>query len=389
MKDKSKEQLINELVKMRQRIAELEELETEHKRMEEELRESNKRFRDIVENALEWIWEVDANGKYTYVSHVVEKILGYKPEEILEKHFYDLFYPEDREKLKKVAFKVFAKKQSFSEFKNRNMHKNGKTVWLSTSGVPILDEKGTLLGYRGADIDITECKRAEEELKSSSEQLRNLYAHLESVREEERTHIAREIHDELGQALTALKMDLSWLNHKLPKDQKSLLEKTKSILKLIDNIIRTVQRISTELRPGILDDLGLAAAIEWQVEEFQKRSGIKCKVNLVPEDVILAQDCSTTIFRIFQETLTNVARHANATRVKVSLKEKVGKLELKVKDNGKGITEKQISDSKSLGLIGIRERVHFWGGEVKISGIQDKGTTITVSIPLNKKGVTR
>jgi len=227
--------------------------------------------------------------------------------------------------------------------------------------------------------------KAEEELKKSREELRNLSTYLQSVREEERTRIAREIHDELGQALTALKIDLSWLNNRLPEEQKPLFEKIESMSKLIDSTIQTVRRISSELRPGILDDLGIAAAIEWQAEEFQSRTGIKCEVTLEPEDIILDKDYSTTIFRICQEAMTNVARHANATRVEVSLKEKSGKLVLEVKDNGKGITEEQIADPKSFGLIGIRERTHFWEGEVIISGIPDKGTTVTVSIPFDKK----
>ncbi|MEW6418584.1 MAG: response regulator [Nitrospirota bacterium] len=230
--------------------------------------------------------------------------------------------------------------------------------------------------------NVLERKRAEDELKSSREQLRNLSAHLQTVREEEGKHIAREIHDELGQALTALKMDASLLINKLPNDQKQLIEKTKSMSKLIDATIQTVQRILTELRPGLLDDLGLLAAIEWQAEEFQKRTGIKCEVTLEPDEIIIDQDRSTAIFRIFQEALTNVSRHANATTVKVNLKKKAEKLILKVKDDGRGITEKQISDPKSLGLIGIRERVHLFGGEFKISGIRDKGTAVTVGIPL-------
>ena len=176
MKDeeKTKEQLINELAEMSQRIAELEVSETEHSRSEQKLLESEKRFRDITENALEWIWECDTDGKYIYAGSVVEKILGYKPEEVLEKHFYDLFHPEDRQELKKAAFEVFAKKQPFREFINRNVHKDGKTVWLSTSGVPILDEKGNLLGYRGADIDISERKQTDAALKQSEERYRTL-----------------------------------------------------------------------------------------------------------------------------------------------------------------------------------------------------------------------
>jgi signal transduction histidine kinase len=158
--------------------------------------------------------------------------------------------------------------------------------------------------------------------------------------------------------------------------------------KLIDSTLQTVKRISTDLRPELLDDLGLSAAIEWQGGEFQNRTGIKSEVTMDPEEIILDQDCSIAIFRIFQETLTNVARHSHATRVTVKLKMKTGKIELKVKDNGKGITEKQISGPKSFGLIGIRERVHFLDGNVEIKGVQGKGTTVTVRIPIHKEGKT-
>ncbi len=155
-------------------------------------------------------------------------------------------------------------------------------------------------------------------------------------------NIAREIHDELGQVLTALNMDLFWLNNKLPEDQRYLREKVKSMSELVDGTIKTVQRISAELRPGLLDDLGLAAASEWQAREFQNRSGIKCKVTLHPEDIILSQDISVTIFRIFQEALRNIFRHANATWVKANLSEKADKIELEVRDNGKCVPRRAI-----------------------------------------------
>ena len=224
--------------------------------------------------------------------------------------------------------------------------------------------------------------KMEAELRSSRQQLRNLAAHLQSVREEERASIARELHDEMGQALTALKMDLSWLNKRLAQDDTSLAEKVESMSRLTDRTIQGVRRLSTELRPGILDDLGLAAAIEWQVEEFEERTGIGCEVSVDDGVINLEQGCSTAIFRIFQEALTNVARHAGATKVKASLKDKDSKLVLEVKDNGRGITEKQISDAKSFGIMGMRERVYPWGGEVKISGMRGEGTTVRVSIPL-------
>jgi len=174
--DKTKEQLIQELAELRQRVAELEAADTERKWAEEALRESEERFQQVAEHAQEWIWEVDAHGSYTYSSPIVEEILGYKPEEVVgKKHFYDLFHPEDREELKKAAFEVFAQKQSFREFINRNMRKDGETVWLSTSGVTILDEEGNLLGYRGADIDTTERKQAQEALRESEERLKILF----------------------------------------------------------------------------------------------------------------------------------------------------------------------------------------------------------------------
>jgi signal transduction histidine kinase len=234
--------------------------------------------------------------------------------------------------------------------------------------------------------DITERKEAEEELLRSRQELRSLSVHLQDKTEEERASLAREIHDELGQALTALKFDLSWLSERLPRGEKTLLEKMKSMVKLIDTTIKGVKRLATELRPGLLDDLGLIAAMDWQMAEFRERTGIKCKGTFVPEDLVLGKNMDTAVFRIFQELLTNVARHARATKVTVSLKEDGGILELRVRDNGSGIRGKQFSSSKSLGLIGIRERVHYWGGDVKVMGIPGKGTTAIIRIPLEERG---
>lgn len=229
--------------------------------------------------------------------------------------------------------------------------------------------------------EIAEHKRSEEELKQSRERLRDLASHLQTIREKEGSRIAREIHDELGQALTALKMDIHWVGQRLSKDQQLLLEKAKSMSKLIDTTIHSVQRISSELRPGLLDDLGLSAAIEWQAKEFQNRTNIQCKIISIPEEIILDRATSTAIFRIFQETLTNIARHANATIVEVMLKQKSGTIELAVHDNGKGITEKEISDSRSFGLIGMQERAHSLGGYLTIRGARNKGTNVEVFIP--------
>ena len=234
--------------------------------------------------------------------------------------------------------------------------------------------------------DITDAKQVEDQLRASREQLRELSRFLESVREDERTRLAREMHDELGQTLTALKIDLSWLARRLLQEREPLLEKTASMGELIDEAIQTVKRIATELRPGVLDDLGLADAIEWQTQELGKRTDIRFRFNASPEQVIVDRDRSTAIFRICQEALTNVVRHADATRVSVSLKKRSGRISLRIRDNGKGVEESQILDPGALGLLGMRERARDWGGEVAITGAPGKGTLVVVSIPLAEKG---
>ena len=202
------------------------------------------------------------------------------------------------------------------------------------------------------------------------------------MREEERIRISREVHDELGQALTGLKIDLSWLGSRLPKHLDPLIDKTREMSAHIDETIKTVRRISTELRPGILDHLGLVAALEWQAHEFQTRTGIQCRVGNALDRTILDEDLNTVFFRIFQEMLTNITRHAGATRVEVRLAEDNGRLILEVKDNGRGITPEQISNVKSIGLAGMRERAALLGGQVTISGAPKKGTKVVLAIPL-------
>lgn len=222
----------------------------------------------------------------------------------------------------------------------------------------------------------------EDEFHRSTEQLRELSARLQSVREEERTHLARAIHDELGQALTGLKMDVAWLQKHLDQEQPVLLDKTQVMSDLTDVIIKTVRRIATELRPGILD-LSLVATIEWQLQEFQYRSGIESKLISAPEETTLDVDGATAVFRIFQETLTNVARHAQATRIEVNVEENATFLTLQVWDNGRGITEGEIQSPKSIGLLGMRERARLRAGEVHFQGLPDQGTTVTVRLPLS------
>jgi signal transduction histidine kinase len=227
-----------------------------------------------------------------------------------------------------------------------------------------------------------ERRRAEEQLRSSHQQLRALTTYLQYVREEERTRISREVHDELGQALTGLKMDLAWVSGHLPHNARNVQPKIKEMSSGIDVTINTVRRISTELRPGILDSLGLVAAIEWQASEFQTRTGIVCVVNSSVTETLWDQDFTTAFFRIFQETLTNIIRHAKATRVEVKLDAEDGRLVLTVADNGRGITEEEMNNTRSIGLVGMRERAALVNGDITLKGAPGKGTVVTVRIPL-------
>jgi PAS domain S-box-containing protein len=229
-----------------------------------------------------------------------------------------------------------------------------------------------------------ERKRAETQLQQSQERLRSLTGRLESIQEEERIRIAREVHDELGQALTGVKLELVFLRNHLGNVEPSILDKVESIVKLVDRTMQSVRKIATELRPVVLDQLGLIPAIEWQAREFQTRTGISCRLNIYLRTVALPIDRATGVFRIFQEILTNVVRHAQATRVEISMQEHMGHLLVQVTDNGRGITDGEVSGSHSLGLIGMRERALLLGGETKIERLK-QGTMVTVRVPLDER----
>ena len=224
---------------------------------------------------------------------------------------------------------------------------------------------------------------AEEDIRSSNERLRKLYQRLEMIREEERTRIAREVHDELAQILSTLKLELSLLDKKMVNDKAPLRDDTQMMLILVNNTIQSVKRITTDLRPPILDDLGLHEAIEWQGREFEKRTGIHFESTVCFGNVELDIERSTAIFRIFQEALTNVLRHAKAKNINVLIQEKDAMVTVQIKDDGIGITSEQILDIKSLGLMGMRERARAWKGDVTIEGTRNQGTTVTINIQLN------
>jgi signal transduction histidine kinase len=282
-----------------------------------------------------------------------------------------LIRSRDRSRLTPIIFLTAAADEMSSMFRGYEV---GAVDYLQKPVVPeILKSKVAVF---------VELHRKSERLKESEEKLRRLAAHLISVREEERAHIAREIHDELGQVLTGLKMEVTWLAKRLR--EKPLIEKTDSMCKLIDTTVQTVRKIATGLRPEMLDDMGLIAAVGWQAKEFQKRTGIRCRAKLPPE-VKFDIDISTTMFRIFQEILTNVARHSRATRVDIELSVNEDRVALEVTDNGVGIADTDVTGKKSLGLLGMNERALLFGGEVRITGTPGHGTRVSVSIPMKQK----
>jgi PAS domain S-box-containing protein len=280
------------------------------------------------------------------------------------------------------------RKEDRVEIDSEKTKKDGTKVPCIVTATPFRDTEGEIIGIVEDFKDISDRKKSEEALFQSREQLRNLASHLQSIRDEERGRIAREIHDELGQSLTALGMDVHWLKQRLSEDEKPLRERATLMSDLIVETISSVKRISSELRPALLNDFGLSAAIEWQLVEFGNRTGIQFEIHSDPEDIVLDDSRSLAIFRIFQEALTNVARHAEATMVEVHLRKKDDKVEMEVRDNGKGITEERNRDPKSFGLIGMRERVHTFGGCLRISGTNNNGTFIKVIIPLPQGGGT-
>lgn len=244
----------------------------------------------------------------------------------------------------------------------------------------IMVQIGTQLGR------VLERKRAQDQSEASQGQLRNLYHRLQKVREEERMRTAREVHDHLSQLLTTIKLELSLLDKKLAHYNPGIRGSTQQLLDMSDGAIQSVKRIAMDLRPPILDDLGLSEAIEWQVKEFKSRTGIHCVFLNQMNGYELDLERSTTLFRIFQETLTNIVRHSQATKVSVKLYACQENISLQVGDNGCGITAEQVQDLRSLGLLGMRERAMVWGGNVQISGAENEGTNVTINIKRKENG---
>lgn len=356
---------------------------TERKRSEIELKESEQKFKMLFNSANDAVFVTQIEpgktfGDFIEVNEVACKQLGYLKEEFLQLSPSAIIHPKSIEDFNKYTKILLNEGHVIYDILLRAKDKKIIPAEVN-SHLFIYKEKLTILSIAR---DITERKISEENLKRTTKLLRELAAHLQSVREEERTLIAREIHDELGQVLLVLKIKLKLINKKLPNDLLVVKEELDEVINMIDASVESVHKISSKLRPNILDELGLIAAIEWQINEFEKLTNIKCSHVLPRKEIAIDKDRQTVIFRILQEALTNVARHSGADKVQINLFTHQSKLILEIKDNGKGITKEQISDVKSLGIHGMEERVMIFGGSFMIEGFAGKGTTLKIEIPI-------
>ncbi|MGH7491315.1 MAG: 7TM diverse intracellular signaling domain-containing protein [bacterium] len=393
---------------------EREVVERQHR--EEELRSSEERYRTLYEDNPSMYFTVNLQGKVLSVNRFGAEQLGYTVGELVGSSVLEIFYAEDRPAVIAQVTTCVQHPNQVYHWEFRKVHRNGELLWVREHGCAVQDHQGYVvvlivcenitaqrkaaealaqyhhdLEERSSALkssneklrqEIQERAHAERELKHSQEELRNLSAHLERLREEERIHISREIHDELGQVLSTLNLNLGTLENQLPKDQKSLLALTKSMSELIHLTLQRVKKISQELRPSVLDHLTFPQAVSWQIEEFRGKTGISCELAMKNiHDLRLAIHTASALFRVLQEALTNIVRHAGATQVRVDLERMEDHLILRIQDNGKGITQEEMADSQSFGLIGMRERIRRIEGTIAITGSNNQGTTIVCTIP--------
>jgi PAS domain S-box-containing protein len=345
-----------------------------------------RRQADIINQIQETVISTDLDGYVVSWNRGAEKMLGYSVEEALGKHISFIYPEEDREYLEREVLGP-VKAKGIHQVEVRRLTKTGALRVAQLSLTLLRDDTDSPIGIIGYSMDITDRKRGEEALLNSRNQLAALAVRLESVREEERTRIALEVHDVLGQALTGLKLDVAWTHKRIAESIDSLrhaavLARLDSAKELLDSTIQSVRDIATTLRPGVLDEIGLEAAVEWQAREFQHRTGIGSNTTIRPRNMALSPEQSTALFRILQEILTNVARHAQATNVDIRLEQSGEQVSLQVRDDGRGITGVEQSGPKAFGLLGMRLRAQQQGGSFDIQGTSGTGTTVTVNIPL-------
>jgi PAS domain S-box-containing protein len=357
------------------------------KRSVKKLQETENQLYRVVRDAPIPLMVHSEDGQVHMVNKMWTELTGYSQTDIptIQK-WAEKAYGEHQHRVLKEIQKVYNIKKSTLEGSFPITTSDGKKqVWdfCSSPLGKLPDGKNFVISMA---VDVTNREDEKHRLEASLEQLRKLSNRLQTIREEERRHIAREVHDEIGQILTSLKYDLNWIEPRISESQEPLREKVKSMESLVNALMQTVQRIASDLHPTVLENLGLCEAIEWQAKEFQNRTGIPCELSMEQSHIKLEADQSNTVFRIFQETLTNVARHANASKINIFFHKDQEHVCLEITDNGDGITQTQVYNENSMGLLMMRERSRLWGGEIHVSGAPGKGTTVKLRIPLTLHG---
>lgn len=362
---------------------------TERKKAEDELKHSNILIKKNEEKLKEaqalghiGSWEIDLAHDKTSWSEELYNIFGIEKtdSEPSSDLLLSFVLPEDIDEVRKNIQESYDSLKD-SVFNFRFIRKDGNLRYGYIERRFEFDKNNIAIRYFGIIQDITERQIAEQEILARNKQLRDLSNQLERIREDERTHIAREIHDELGQQITSLKMDIDWVSHKQNNQEAIVLSKLHEMLHLCDGLISTVRRISSDLRPAIIDDLGLIEALEWKCNDFEEKMGIRCKFSSKIKDRKFENLFSINVYRILQETLTNVSRHAGAKSVTVSVSENETELILEISDDGKGINTENTGNRKTLGIMGMKERAALLGGKLTLSGTINKGTQTTLTLP--------
>jgi PAS domain S-box-containing protein len=342
------------------------------------------RLDNIVESAMDAIITVDSAQRVVLFNRAAEEVFGWKREEALGAQL-DVFIPERFRASHRGLVRDFGDSRTVSRRMGgqrivRGLRKNGEEFPIDAS-ISHVEEQGERY-YTVILRDVTERVRADAQLRASREEIRELALAASTVREEEKRDIARELHDELGQALTALKIDVGWLREHVPAGPGPIQAKLATMQALLDATVAAARRMSASLRPLMLDDLGLVAACEWLVENFRSRTGAACELVLGAGDLDLPDPYSTAMFRVLQESLTNIARHAEATRVEVTLERAGNRATLTVRDNGRGFEPARPRQRGSHGLLGLRERAYLLDGEIRIDSAPGAGTFIELRLPL-------
>jgi PAS domain S-box-containing protein len=354
--------------------------ETRHRlagrQAQEALEESEDRYRRLVEHSADLVAELDASGVVQYASPNFLLQLGVDPSSLVGAPISKGFHPDDQAALRKQLEEARPR----GEFRYRDASSNWH--WLEVSGQRFHNRMGVERVVLVAR-DVTQRKEDERELAAQRRQLQLFTERLEREREAERMRISREIHDELGQMLTVLKFDLSWLKLNYAQGGKAVGERLDQVLESLQESLGSVKRIARELRPPQLDALGLGGALQYDVAQFTKKLGIRAIVTIDPPEIAMERDLALALYRVFQEALTNIARHAHARFVEVDLRKVEGAIQLRVRDDGRGINTAELQGTASLGLVGMRERVRPWNGRITITGRKNHGTTVLVEIPVD------